>query len=126
MQEASDENQKISMGSLPETVGVWIELDVLTLQHCFGEGLIRWLRCLIMGIDELHAVKEVIIPCTSEAAPVIRKLFAERGHCGDDQCLVSKKLQVKAFSLNGSSIESLREWLRQKNCLLRKPIGTSQ
>ena len=110
------------MGSLPETVGVWIELDVLTLQHCFGEGLIRWLRCLIMGIDELPAVKEVIIPCTSEAAPVIRKLFAERGHCGDDQCLVSKKLQVKAFSLNGSSIESLREWLRRKIAYLENRL----
>ena len=124
MQEASGENQKISMGSLPESVGIWIELDVPTLQLCYGEGLIRWLRCLIMGVDELPAVKEIIIPCTHEAAPVIRQLFAERGRCDDDQCLVSKKLQVKAFSLNGSSTESLQEWLRQKIAYLENRLDS--
>ena len=124
MQETNDEAQKTLMGSLPETVGIWIELDVPTLQLCYGEGLIRWLRCIIMGIDELPAVKEIIIPCTQEAAPVIRQLFAERGRCDDDQCLISKKLQVKAFSLNGSSTESLQEWLRQKIAYLENRLDS--
>ena len=80
MQEANDDNQKVSKASLPKTVGVWIELDVAILQQCYGEGLIRWLRYFIRGIDELPAVKEVIIPCTDEATPVMRQLFAESRH----------------------------------------------
>ena len=124
MQETNDEAQKTSMGSLPETVGIWIELDVSTLQRCHGEGVIRWLRFLIKGIDELPAAKEVVIPCSYKAAPVMRQLFAESGCCGDDQYLVSKKLQVKAFSFNGSSVESLREWLGQKIVYLENRLDS--
>ena len=114
MQETNDEAQKTSMGSLPETVGIWIELDVSTLQRCHGEGVIRWLRFFIKGIDELPAVKEVVIPCSYKAAPVMRQLFAESGHCGDDDFLISKKLHVKAFSLKESCANFWREWLGQK------------
>lgn len=114
MQETNDDNQKASNVSLPETVGVWMELPVAVIQASNGEGLIRYLRYLIKGIDELPAVKEVIIPCTDEAAPSMRQLFAESSHCGDDDCLISKKLHIKAFSLKESRTDLWRDWLEQK------------
>ena len=124
MQEANDDNQKVSKASLPKTVGVWIELDVAILQQCYGEGLIRWLRYFIRGIDELPAVKEVIIPCTDEAAPVMRQLFAESRHSGDDDCLISKKLLVKAFSLKESCIDLWQNWLGKKIAHLENQLDS--
>ena len=64
MDATNDEVLKKLTNSLPESVGIWIELDAATLQICFGEGSIRWLRYFIKGIDELPVVKEIIIPST--------------------------------------------------------------
>lgn len=111
MDATNDEVLKKLTNSLPESVGIWIELDAATLQICFGEGSIRWLRYFIKGIDELPVVKEIIIPCTDQSAPVMKQLFAESRHCGDDDCLISKKLHVKAFLLEDSCADMWREWL---------------
>jgi len=114
MDATNDEVLNKLTNSLPESVGIWIELDDVQLKQCFGEGLIRWLRYFIKGIDELPVVKEIIIPCTDQAATVTKQLFAESRHGGGDVCLISKKLHVKAFSLKESCTDLWREWLDQE------------
>ena len=59
-----------------------------------------------------------------EAAPVMRQLFAESRHSGDDDCLISKKLLVKAFSLKESCIDLWQNWPGKKIAHLENQLDS--
>lgn len=114
MQKHGSDIREALSSSLPATVGIWIELDPAVLLDCRGEGLIRWLRNFISGVDTLPAVKTVVIPCSQEASPIIRKLFLAATRGPGEEELISRKLLVKEFLWQSSRFDWLKAWLQKK------------
>jgi hypothetical protein len=88
-------------GCLPgPVVGIWLEMGDAALADARGEGLVRWVRALVAGLDDLPDVGTIVIPCATGSRRLVETLFADAGtaSCGSEAggppVLMSPKLRI--------------------------------
>ena len=97
-----------------DTVGIWIEMTDAALSDSHGEGLIRWAKAFVRGLDAIPSVKRVVIPCSQSAKPIISRLFSEMGEETENPRLITDKLVISAVTTGTSPLCTLRTWADRK------------
>lgn len=95
-------------------VGLWIELSEAALADSYGEGLIRWSRAFVRGLDQLPDVQRIIIPCAKSAQPQLIRLFSDAAEDDRPSALISKKLEFPALIAGNSLLSRVRSWADRK------------
>lgn len=98
----------------PRSIGIWVELPDAALADSHGEGLVRWLRAFLRGVDTINDVEQIVIPCTKSAEPLIRRLFSDDTSGGQATALISCKLVFRAFTPTDSILPRLHAWIDGK------------
>lgn len=97
----------------PRTVGLWIEMSDASLADGHGEGLIRWTRALVGGLDALADVKAIVIPCQPGSQRLMAALFADDAG-GDPPRLLSPKLQIVSAGRSRRLVDAVQRWVDRK------------
>lgn len=97
----------------PCTVGLWIEMSDASLADGHGEGLIRWTRALIGGLDALPDVKAIVIPCQRGSERLMSALFAD-DPAGEPPRLLSPKLEIVSGRRSRRLIDAAQRWVDRK------------
>ena len=99
----------------PRAVGIWLELSDASLADAHGEGLIRWVRALISGFDQVPEVGTIVIPCAVGSRHLVERLFAaDEGPADGPRALVSTKLHIMAVGRDQRRALELRAWFGRR------------
>lgn len=111
---------------LVPTVGIWMEMTDAALADSHGEGLVRWARAFIRGVDRLAEVKRIVIPCSHSAQPIVERLFSEACIDDDSFALISKKLVIAPLTSGDSLWSRLRVWADRKRKRAKERLESLQ
>lgn len=75
----------------PATVGLWIEFDAASPALLAGDGRVRHIRGLVLGLDALPGVEAILVPCLPADVHAMTALFNDAARPGR---LLSDKLRV--------------------------------
>lgn len=117
--------RRVSSESFPtDTVGIWIEMSDAALADSHGEGLIRWARAFVRGLDQIAGVQRIVIPCSRSAEPALARLFSEADEAHDSTRLLSRKLVFPCLTTSSSLLSRLRTWADRKRTRCKQRLET--
>jgi len=107
-------------------VGIWLQLADASLADGHGEGLVRWMRALVGGLDRLPDVDTIVIPCARGSRPLVEALLADTvADAPADAAprLLSPKLRIMVCGRDQSRARAWREWFTTRRAGLKERLA---